>query len=129
MASRRSSISITCGDRMPSTAEDYVSARSKVDAFRRGFDETAKILDQVATALHDLPERFAFINLREPKLPSTAFGATEVDALKFQSPTEIQTMLAEFHKAHKLHVELYLALPPELRSSVAAPLAREFAKL
>lgn len=111
---------------MPTAVEDYVTVRAKVDSYRRQFDDIAKTLDRVATSLHDLPERFAFVNIREQKLPSSAFGGTEVDALKYPSAIEIQNLLAEFHKAHSVHIHLYRALPIELRGSVAPPLAREF---
>jgi hypothetical protein len=110
---------------MASPTEEYVLARAKVDAFRRQFDEIAKTLDRAGHALRDRPECFAFTNVREPKLPSSAFGVVEVNAMSYPTAIDIQTMLAEFHQAHRAHVDHYAALPADLRSSVAPPRARQ----
>ena len=103
-------------------------ARVKVDAFRKTFDEIAKAAETLSVALRTRPENFAFTNLQRSGmfLPEKAFEV-QIDAKKFPSAEEIQTMLVAFHVCYRDHIDLYLNLPPALRPSVAPPRSVDFA--
>jgi membrane protease subunit (stomatin/prohibitin family) len=102
--------------------DQYLAAKTEFERLDKEVAAIASLLMTVAAALRNDPGRFIFTNC-SVGLPAEASlgGGISVDSNGWQTPQQIQELLAKWHQAKSAMQQAWSSVPSEHRSSLVPP--------